>query len=74
MFALGTSMRSIPIMLVGRVIFGLGGESLCVGQSTIIAQWFDGKELGAWPARSHNWRHVTPPWRPHSQPWRWAST
>jgi MFS family permease len=32
-------------MLVGRVIFGLGGESMSVAQSTIVSNWFKGKEL-----------------------------
>jgi len=33
------------IAIIGRVIFGLGGESLSVCQSTIISRWFVGKEL-----------------------------
>lgn len=32
-------------MLVGRVVFGLGGESLSVAQSAIVSIWFKGKEL-----------------------------
>ncbi len=32
-------------MLVGRVLFGIGSESLIVAQSAIIARWFKGKEL-----------------------------
>ena len=32
-------------MLVGRVIFGLGGESMSVAQSSIVTVWFKGKEL-----------------------------
>lgn len=32
-------------MLAGRVIFGLGGESLSVSQSAIVSKWFKGKEL-----------------------------
>jgi len=32
-------------MLLGRLVFGLGGESLSVSQSTIVAQWFHDKEL-----------------------------
>ena len=43
--AAGASMRSVFIMLVGRTIFGFGGESLCVGASTLLAQWFAGKEM-----------------------------
>lgn len=33
------------IMVVGRLIFGLGAESLIVAITTIIAKWFKGKEL-----------------------------
>ena len=32
-------------MLAGRVLFGLGGESMSVAQSAIVSQWFKGKEL-----------------------------
>lgn len=32
-------------MIAGRVVFGLGGESLSVSQSAVISQWFKGKEL-----------------------------
>lgn len=33
------------IGLVGRFVFGLGGESLSVTQSAYLAKWFSGKEL-----------------------------
>jgi MFS family permease len=32
-------------MLVGRTIFGIGGESMNVAQSAIVTVWFKGKEL-----------------------------
>lgn len=32
-------------MMVGRFIFGLGGESMTVAQSAIVSSWFAGKEL-----------------------------
>jgi MFS family permease len=32
-------------MIAGRVLFGLGGESLVVAATTVIAKWFRGKEL-----------------------------
>ncbi|GMH95609.1 hypothetical protein TrST_g6790 [Triparma strigata] len=44
-FAFGASVESWPFMLMGRVIFGLGGENLTVAQSAVLAQWFVGKEL-----------------------------
>jgi MFS family permease len=36
---------SIAVMDVGRVIFGVGSESMIVAQSAITARWFTGKEL-----------------------------
>lgn len=43
--ALGLSMKSWPIMLIGRVIYGFGGESMGVANSAILSEWFKGKEL-----------------------------
>ena len=37
--------RSIPVMYLGRFIFGAGSEPLIVAQSAILARWFKGKEL-----------------------------
>lgn len=36
---------NIYIMSAGRLIFGLGAESMIVAITTIIARWFKGKEL-----------------------------
>ena len=36
---------SLYVMAAGRLIFGLGAESLIVGVTTAIARWFRGKEL-----------------------------
>ena len=44
-FAFGVSIKSYPIALLGRGIFGCGGESQNVAQSAIVANWFTGKEL-----------------------------
>ncbi|ETW06152.1 hypothetical protein, variant [Aphanomyces invadans] len=44
-FAIGCSTTQFNIMLLGRVLFGLGGESLGVAQSTLVASWFKNKEL-----------------------------
>jgi MFS family permease len=44
-FALGLSLKSWPLMYVGRIIFGMGGESLSVGNSALLSAWFEGKEL-----------------------------
>jgi len=35
----------LPVLYVGRVLFGIGSESMIVAQSAIIARWFKGKEL-----------------------------
>ena len=44
-FSFGVSLKSWPIMFVGRVIYGLGGESLGVANSAVLSLWFQGKEL-----------------------------
>jgi MFS family permease len=36
---------SLPVMYFGRILFGMGSESMIVAQSAIIARWFTGKEL-----------------------------
>lgn len=35
----------LTIMVIGRLIFGLGAESLIVAVTTVIGRWFKGKEL-----------------------------
>ncbi len=37
--------QSIPVLFVGRFVFGAGSEPLIVAQSAILARWFKGKEL-----------------------------
>jgi MFS family permease len=36
---------NLPTMYFGRIIFGMGSESMIVAQSAIVARWFTGKEL-----------------------------
>ncbi|NOX89423.1 MAG: major facilitator superfamily domain-containing protein 1 [Calditrichaeota bacterium] len=36
---------SLPLVFVGRFIFGAGSEPLVVAQSAILSRWFKGKEL-----------------------------
>src|SRR4030066_514116 len=44
--ALGAALTgNIWVMASGRLIFGLGAESMIVAVTTIIARWFKGKEL-----------------------------
>lgn len=45
LFMLGGYAGSYDEMIAGRVVFGLGGESMQVAQSAIISVWFKGKEL-----------------------------
>jgi MFS family permease len=35
----------IYLMVAGRLIFGMGAESMIVAITTVIARWFKGKEL-----------------------------
>jgi MFS family permease len=44
-FAFGVSIKSWPVMFLGRIVFGFGGESISVANSSILADWFAGKEL-----------------------------
>ena len=44
-YAIGGTKNVYWVMLAGRVVFGLGGECMSVGQSAIISNWFKGKEL-----------------------------
>jgi MFS family permease len=37
--------RSLPVLFLGRFIFGAGSEPLIVAQSAILARWFKNKEL-----------------------------
>ena len=39
------AMPDFYVMATGRLVFGLGAESLIVAITTIIARWFKGKEL-----------------------------
>ena len=42
---LTASSGTLEIMAAGRLVFGLGAESLIVAVTTAIAKWFKGKEL-----------------------------
>ncbi|KAG8332077.1 Major facilitator super domain-containing protein 1 [Homalodisca vitripennis] len=44
-FAAGAYSDSFGLMLVGRFVFGIGGESLAVAQNNYAVVWFMGKEL-----------------------------
>ena len=42
-YAIGGTKNVYWVMLAGRVVFGLGGACMSVGQSAIISNWFKGK-------------------------------
>jgi MFS family permease len=44
-FALGCQWKLFWLTVVGRFVFGLGGENLTVAQNTYTVRWFDGKQL-----------------------------
>ena len=43
--AMGGSRSSIYLMLLGRIVFGLGGESLNIAQNAMIIKWFNKGEI-----------------------------
>ena len=43
LFFVGVQTISYPVMMCGRLLFGLGGESLSVSQSAYIFRWFGGQ-------------------------------
>ncbi|KAI9345577.1 major facilitator superfamily domain-containing protein [Obelidium mucronatum] len=45
MFALALSSKNFALLLVGRTLFGLGGESLEVAVASILTDWFSGRGL-----------------------------
>lgn len=44
-FALGLTSKLFYLMAWGRILFGLGGESLEVAQASITTDWFQGRGL-----------------------------
>ncbi|KAJ1533217.1 hypothetical protein HK405_000618, partial [Cladochytrium tenue] len=45
LFSVGVQTKTYWVMHVGRIIFGVGGESLSVAQTRMTTKWFKGKEL-----------------------------
>lgn len=45
LFAFGAFTGQFWLMQLGRFVYGLGGESLCVAQNTYVVAWFRGREL-----------------------------
>lgn len=46
LFAFGCEHGSISFMLIGRVVFGLGGECIALCVNTLIVKWFAKEEMG----------------------------
>ena len=40
LFSIGVSVRHFGMMVAGRVLFGIGGESISVVQASITTNWF----------------------------------
>jgi len=43
--SLSTPHTAYVVMLIGRIVFSIGGESLSVAQSAYCSKWFGGKDL-----------------------------
>ena len=43
--AITAAFPDVTIMAIGRLIFGLGAESMIVAVTTVIGRWFKGKQL-----------------------------
>ena len=41
----GLQAESVPLLLMGRFVFGLGAESQIIAISAVMVFWFKGKEL-----------------------------
>lgn len=45
LFCMGVTIKSWPLIFIGRLVFGFGGESFTVANSVLLAEWFKGREL-----------------------------
>ncbi|EAR90770.2 MFS transporter (macronuclear) [Tetrahymena thermophila SB210] len=43
--SMGMKFRSLELMIFGRFVFGIGGESVNICINTLIVNWFQGSEL-----------------------------
>jgi MFS family permease len=70
---------TLAVMTTGRLIFGLGAESLIVAVTTAVAKWFRGKELSfafginLMIARAGSWLAQNSPTWAHSSYDNWRS-
>jgi MFS family permease len=45
--AASTSTANLPMMILGRVLYGIGSGTVVIVQETILSQWFQGQSLAA---------------------------
>lgn len=45
LFAIGVGESSWSLMILGRIVFGIGGESIQVAQNCLLFRWFKGAEV-----------------------------
>lgn len=45
--AFSTGNKSLPTMIIGRVLYGIGSGTVVIVQETILSQWFKGPSLAA---------------------------
>lgn len=50
-FGFGGLENTFGIMLIGRMVFGIGGEVLHASQKTLISNWFKASELSVFVVR-----------------------
>lgn len=43
--AIGTYLKDVRVMVVGRLVFGIGGECIGVSEAAIVTSFFTGREL-----------------------------
>src|SRR5688572_13303601 len=43
--ALSTNLRSFVIMVIGRILYGIGSGTIVIVQVAILSHWFKGKGL-----------------------------
>jgi MFS family permease len=45
--AASTSHANFGMMIVGRILYGIGSGTVVIVQETILSQWFQGRSLAA---------------------------
>lgn len=45
--AASTSSANLTMMIIGRILYGIGSGTVVIVQETILSQWFQGRSLAA---------------------------